>query len=138
MPLPWFVAGVKTAVRVRPVPLMAPKLPPVTTTSPEVPSHAKLVSGSSEKVNVMLAVVPIVREEISDVIVTVGGVVSTMYAALLLTANKSMLLVLPLASLRVAPFNRSALAGMATPSVSVWPLTMVVVNSKALVPEPDT
>ena len=58
--------------------------------------------------------------------------------ALLLTAADVMLLVLPLASLRVAPFNVSALAGRATPSKSVCPLTMVVVNTKALVPEPDT
>ena len=138
MPLPWLVVGVNTAVRVRPVPLMALKVPPATTTSPEVPSHAKLVSGSSEKVNVMLAVVPTVSEEMSDVMATVGPVVSTMYAALLVTASKPMLLVLPLASLRVAPFNSKALAGMATPSVSVCPLTMVVVKTKALVPEPDT
>ena len=58
--------------------------------------------------------------------------------ALLLTAAVVMLLVLPLASLRVAPFNVSALTGRATPSKSVCPLTMVVVNTKVLVPEPDT
>ena len=58
--------------------------------------------------------------------------------ALLLTATDVMLLVLPLVSLRVAPFSVIALAGRATPSVSVWPVTMVVVNTKALVPEPDT
>ena len=58
--------------------------------------------------------------------------------ALLLTAADVMLLVLPLASVSVAPFNVNALAGRATPSVSVWPVTMVVVNTKALVPEPDT
>ena len=138
VPLLWLVVGVNTAVRVRPVPLIALKVPPVTTTSPEVPSHAKLVSGSSEKEKVMFAVVPTVSVEMSEVMATVGPVVSTMNAALLVTANEPMLQVLPLASLRVAPLNSNALAGMAMPSVSVWPLTMVVVNTKALVPAPDT
>lgn len=119
VPLPWLVLGVNTAVRVKPVPLMALKLPPVITTSPDVPSHAKLVFGSSENVKVMVAVVPAVSVEISELMATVGDVVSTMNAALLVTANKPMLLVLPLASLRVAPFNSKALTGMETPSVSV-------------------
>ncbi len=77
VPLPWLVAGVKTAVRVSPVPLIAPRLPFDTTTSPAVPFHAKLLPGSSEKVKVMLAVEPASSVEIFDVISTVGAVVST-------------------------------------------------------------
>ncbi|MNV65187.1 hypothetical protein D3C71_1578700 [compost metagenome] len=50
--------GVKVAVRVKPDPDMAPSVPPVTTTSPVVPSQAKVVPGSSLKVKVMLAVSP--------------------------------------------------------------------------------
>ena len=45
---------------------------------------------------------------------------------------------LPALSLSVAPFKFKAFKTMATPSVSVCPLTMVVVKTKALVPEPDT
>ena len=48
--------GVKTAVRVRPMPLIAPKVPPETAISPAIPSHAMLFPGSSENVNVMTAV----------------------------------------------------------------------------------
>ena len=66
-----------TAVRVRPVPLMAPKLPPAITTSPVVPSHAKLVPGSSEKVKVMVAVSLVFRLDLLDVMATLGAVVST-------------------------------------------------------------
>ena len=73
----WLAAGVKTAVRVRPVPLMVPKLPPTNTTSPVVPSHAKLLPGSSEKVKVMLAVSLEVKLDLSDVMATLGAVVST-------------------------------------------------------------
>ena len=47
--------GVKVAVRVSPDPLMAPRVPPVTTTSPVVPSQLKPV-GASLKVNVIVAV----------------------------------------------------------------------------------
>ena len=77
VPLPWLAAGVNTAVRVRPVPLMAPKLPPAMTTSPVVPSHAKLVPGSSEKVKVMVAVSLVFRLDLLDVMATLGAVVST-------------------------------------------------------------
>ena len=58
MPLAKLAVGVKTAVRVRPVPLIAPNVPPVTATSPTEPFQAKLLPGSSENVNVMLAVSP--------------------------------------------------------------------------------
>ena len=69
--------GVKVAKRVSPEPLMAPRLPPVITTSPDVPSHAKLAPGSSENVKVMVAVSPAFSEAALDVTVTVGAVVST-------------------------------------------------------------
>ena len=69
--------GVNTAVRVRPVPLMALKVPPVTDKSPALPSHAKLARGASENVNVMLAVSPALSALTSDVMMTLGAVVST-------------------------------------------------------------
>ena len=47
-------------------------------------------------------------------------------------------LVLPALSFKVAPFKLSAFKAMATPSVSVCPLAMVVLNTKLAVPEPDT
>ena len=76
VPLAKLAVGVNTAVRVRPVPLIAPKEPPVTTRSPELPSQAKLVPGFSEKVNVMLAVSPALSAATSLVILTVGAKVS--------------------------------------------------------------
>ena len=61
VPLARLGVGVNTAVRVRPVPLMALKEPPVTDKSPALPSHAKLASGASENVKLMLAVSPALR-----------------------------------------------------------------------------
>jgi hypothetical protein len=55
-PLDKLAVGVKTAVRVRPVPLIAPSAPPEIVRSPTVPFQAKLVPGSSENVNVMVDV----------------------------------------------------------------------------------
>ena len=46
------------ALRLRPVPLSALSAPPVTVTSPAVPSQAKLLPGSSLKVKVITAVSP--------------------------------------------------------------------------------
>ena len=77
VPLPWLLAGVNTAVRTMPVPLMAPKLPPAITTSPVEPSHAKLVPGSSEKVKVMVATSLEFRLDLLDAMTTLGAVVST-------------------------------------------------------------
>ena len=77
VPLAVLAVGVNTAVRVSPVPLIAPKVPPVTTTSPALPSHAKLELGSSENVNVMVAVSPAFKEDKLEVTATVGAVVST-------------------------------------------------------------
>ena len=76
LPLAKLAVGVNTAVRVRPVPLMAPKLPPVTTKSPELPSQAKLVLGSSENVKVILAVSPALRVATLLAMLTVGATVS--------------------------------------------------------------
>ena len=76
VPLARLAVGVNTAVRVRPVPLIAPKEPPVTTRSPELPSQAKLVPGFSEKVNVMLAVSPALSAATLLAILTVGNRVS--------------------------------------------------------------
>ena len=75
-PLDKLAVGVKVAVRDNPVPLIALKVPPVTVKSPAVPFQAKLVPGSSEKVNVMVAVSPTFRVGLSEVIVTVGASVS--------------------------------------------------------------
>jgi hypothetical protein len=68
--------GVKTAVRVSPVPLIAPKVPPETVRSPVVPFQEKLLLGSSEKVKVMVAVSPTFSAVAFDVMVTVGESVS--------------------------------------------------------------
>ena len=48
--------GVKVAVRVKPVPVIAPKVPPVTSTSPLAPSQANERPGSSLKLKVIVAV----------------------------------------------------------------------------------
>ncbi|CAB5707178.1 Uncharacterised protein [Comamonas aquatica] len=69
-------AGVKVAVRVVPVPEMALKVPPVTTTSPVVPSQVKVLPGSSLNVKVMVAVSPILSVDTLLVIPNVGAVVS--------------------------------------------------------------
>ena len=68
--------GVNTAVRVSPVPLMAPKVPPETLRSPAVPFQAKLVLGSSENVNERFAVSPAFNALVLEVIVTEGVRVS--------------------------------------------------------------
>ena len=75
-PLDKLAVGVKTAVRESPVPLIAPKVPPEMVRSPVVPFQAKLVPGSSENVNVMVAVSPTFSVATLDVIATVGARVS--------------------------------------------------------------
>ena len=72
----WLAVGVKVAVRVSPVPLIAPRVPPETVRSPVVPFQAKLVPGSSEKVKVITAVSPTFSVATLDVIATVGVSVS--------------------------------------------------------------
>ena len=76
LPLAKLAVGVKVAMRVRPVPLMAPKVPPVTTTSPTLPFQVKLLPGSSENVNVMVAVSPALRALALEVMFKPGGRVS--------------------------------------------------------------
>jgi hypothetical protein len=75
-PLERLAVGVKVAVLVSPVPLIAPSVPPEMVRSPVVPFQEKLVPGSSENVKVMFAVSLIFRVAISEVIVTVGESVS--------------------------------------------------------------
>ena len=75
-PLDKLAVGVNVPVRVKPVPLITPKVPPETVRSPVVPFHTKLVPGSSENVNVMVAVSPIFNAATFEVIATVGARVS--------------------------------------------------------------
>ena len=137
LPLLKLTVGVKTAVRVRPVPLIGPSVPPLATISPAEPSHAKLLPGSSENVKVILAVSPALSVGTPLEMLTVGAVVSTKYLALSAMATEVMVALLPLASLSVALFKLSALMAMATPFESVWPEAMVVLKTNAVVPEPD-
>ena len=76
LPLAKFAVGVNTALRVNPVPLMAPSVPPVTATSPTEPFQTKLLPGSSEKVKVMLAVSPALSVATLLLITSVGANVS--------------------------------------------------------------
>ena len=69
--------GVKVAVRVRPEPVMAERVPPVTERSPVVPSQEKELLGSSEKVKVMVAVSPIFKVDVLLVMARVGAWLST-------------------------------------------------------------
>ena len=72
LPLVRLAEGVKNAVRVRPVPLMVPRLPLLTTTSLLV----NVVPGSSLKVKVMVAVWPTPTFDLLLVIVRLGARVS--------------------------------------------------------------
>ena len=75
-PLDKLAVGVNVPVRFRPVPLIFPKVPPETVRSPAVPFQTKLVPGSSENVNVIVAVSPTFSVATLDVIATVGAMVS--------------------------------------------------------------
>src|SRR5512133_104733 len=88
-----FAVGVKVAVRVKPLPLIVPSVPPVVTTSASV----KVAPGSSLKVKVIAAVSPILSVDTSLVIASVGAVVST-----LTTSALEAVPVLPAASVAVA------------------------------------
>ena len=68
--------GVKMAERVTPAPVMGESVPPVTVTSPLVPSQEKELPGSSEKVKVMVAVSPLFKVDASLEMVRVGVLVS--------------------------------------------------------------
>ena len=70
LPLAKFAVGVKTAVRVRPVPLMALRVPPETNRSPVIPFQVKLEPGSSVNVKAMLAVSPDFKVVTSEEMVT--------------------------------------------------------------------
>ena len=74
---------------------MAERLPPVTVTSPVVPSQVKPL-GSSEKVNVMVAVSPALRVATLLLIATVGATVSMVIVRAVLVFE------LPATSLAVA------------------------------------
>ena len=71
------VEAVNCAVRMRPVPEMAERLPPETEISPEVPSHTNDVPGSSRKTKVIV-VVPSAFKEIFSLSMVSG--VSRVYA----------------------------------------------------------
>ena len=92
-PLDKLAVGVNTAVRVRPVPLIAPKVPPEIVRSPANPFQTKLVPGSSEKVNVIVAVSPAFSAATFEVIATVGASVS-----IVIDGDKPVEPVLPAAS----------------------------------------
>ena len=57
---------------------------------------------------------------------------------LLVIAMEVTALTLPEGSFKVAPFKLRAFKPMATPSVSVWPATMEVLKTSALVLLPET
>ena len=137
-PLAQLALGVKTAVRVRPVPVSALKVPPVTMTSPTLPSHAKLLPVSSDNVNEMLVVSPAFNSRMSEVMTTVGMVVSTKYSGLAITAGLLMAQALPAASDKMAPLRVKALRGSDTPSSSLRPAAMLAEKTQFCVPEPDT
>ena len=67
--------GVKVAVRVRPLPEMAERVPPETLTSPLLPSQTKLLPGSREKEKVMVALSPTLRLAVLLLIETLAAVV---------------------------------------------------------------
>ena len=138
LPLAKLASGVNTAVRVRPVPVRALKVPPVTAISPALPSHAKLLPVSSDNVKVMLAVSPAFKRLMSEVITTVGAVVSTKKSGLAMTAALVITQAFPAASDTTAPLRNKALSGNDTPSVSLRPDTMLAVNVQVLVPVPET
>jgi hypothetical protein len=69
---------VRVAVRVRPVPLMALKVPAETVRSPTVPFHVNVLPGSSEKVKVTKLLSTLDNTLLLIVILTVGAVVSTL------------------------------------------------------------
>ena len=69
--------GVKVAVRVRPLPLIVPSVPPVKLTS----LLTKLDPGSSLKLKVMVAVWPALSAALLLVIASVGASVSTLIAS---------------------------------------------------------
>src|SRR5438552_17000848 len=90
-------AAVKPALRVNPVPVIAPRLPPLTATSPLDPSHANVVPGSSLNVKLIVALAPIFNCATLLVIASVGATLSIVTARL-----ADARLILPAASLALA------------------------------------
>lgn len=80
VPLLVLAVGVKVAVRVRPLPEIAAKAPPVIVISPVIPPQAKVEPGSSLKAKVMVAVSPIFKAATLLVMANVGAVVSIFIA----------------------------------------------------------
>ena len=72
LPLAKLAVGVNTALRTRPVPLMALREPLSKPISPTLPFQEKLIPGSSEKVNVISAVWPIRSDAVFDAMITLG------------------------------------------------------------------
>ena len=85
----------------------------------------------------MLAVSPAFNTLMSEVITTVGTVVSTKNSGLERTTALVMTQALLAASDKMAPLSVKALSGNDTPSVSLRPATMVAVKIQVLVPVPD-
>ena len=89
-PLARSSVGVKVAVRVSPLPPMAPSVPPVVTTSASV----KLLPGSSLKLKVMVAVSPFLTVDLLLLMTSLGAKVS-----ILMTGVRPATPLLPAASL---------------------------------------
>ncbi len=83
LPLAKLVDGVKVAVRVKPVPLIALKVPLLTTTSPVLPFQLNVEPGSSLKVKVMVAVSPAFKVVTLLEMVKVGAKVSMLMLGVL-------------------------------------------------------
>ena len=71
-----FGVGVNVAVRRVPVPMTLPNVPPLTLTSPAFEAHVKLLPGSSLKVKVMVAVSPVFKVAVLEVMANDGAKVS--------------------------------------------------------------
>ena len=103
------VGAVNCAVRMRPVPEMAERLPPETEISPEVPSHTNDVPGSSRKTKVIVVASPAVKEIFS--LSMVSGV-SRVYAlkgeANVLTSESNVGFDMPLPQETTEPSSRWA------------------------------
>ena len=114
LPLSMSVAGVKTALRVRPLPDSAPSVPPLTTTSCSV----KLVPGSSLKVKVMVALAPAFSCATSLLMARVGAVVSIVTVVAALAAPTLPAVSVSLAVMAWLPSPRTLLVMVQVPPVA--------------------
>ena len=71
------------------MPLIAPSVPPLTTTSPLVPSQLNVAPGSSLNVNVIVALWPALTLALSLLIAIVGTTVSTAIVTALFASDPS-------------------------------------------------